>query len=386
MHRQGDKMGLERKKNIIQHPSIILIIGRRRYGKSALGFNILEKFHNERKLPTYVVNLPKEKHHLLPDWIIPESDVEKLPDNCIALIDESALSYYAHHWMKKETVVMDRMISISGQKNQTFIFITHTMRKFAITLLLDIDILLCKKPSLLHSKLERSEVRKLVDKVAKEFNKLPPDEVKKNTYVISDDFEGFIRNKLPSFWSEELSKSYAGIPLENINKKQRNTNNVENQEELITEEPPEAIQGGVKIWCKVEDKRKVLDIISKNSTIDGMLADESMRETAGKTHVDFDLTQIIKGTKRKPIPTGRFRLSSKRFDLEKSIKELETKKIPHVVDMETGKPMFAGEVLDFFYPVSDVDLTIEVEEEEIKVEEIEGVKDELEEFAEKIKL
>ncbi|GAI03987.1 unnamed protein product, partial [marine sediment metagenome] len=151
-------------KEIIQHPSTILIIGRRRYGKSALGFNILEEFHNDQpELKIFVVSLPKEKHHLLPDWIIPVDTVEELPDNSIALLDESSLSYHAYLWGQKETVVMDKIISVSGQKGQTFIFITHTMRKFAITLLLDIDILLCKKPSLLHGKLERGEVRKIIE-------------------------------------------------------------------------------------------------------------------------------------------------------------------------------------------------------------------------------
>ena len=387
-------------KEIIQHPSVILIIGRKRYGKTALGFSILEEFHNEQpELKIFVVSLPKEKHHLLPDWIIPTDNIEELPDNSIALIDESSLSYHAYLWGQKETVVMDRMISISGHKNQTFIFITHTMRKFAITLLLDIDTLLCKKPSLFHGKLERGEVRKIIERVSKEFNELPKDEIKKNTYVVSDEFEGFIRNELPSFWSEDLSKSYAGIPLENINKKQRNTNNgnmAEDSDRIqrITlgreeEEMPETIRGGVKIWCKVEDKRKVLDIISKHSTIDGTLADESMRETADKAHVNFDLTQIILGTKRRPMPTGRYRLSSDRFDIEKGIEELKAKKIPYVVDTETGKSIFAGGIEGGeFYPISqdDIDLKIEVEEE-IKVEEIEEEKeDKLAEFAKKIKL
>lgn len=334
-------MGIE-KKNIIQHPSIILIIGRRRYGKSALGFSILENFHNEKKLLTYVVSLPKGKHHLLPDWITPVETVEELPDNCVALIDEGALKYHAYMWGAKETVVMDRVISVSGQKDQTFIFITHTMRKFAITLLLDVDILLCKNPSLLHSKLERSEVRKLVDKVAKEFNKLPRDEVKKSTYVISDDFEGFIRNGLPSFWSEDLSKSYAGIPI--------------NKKEEISEVIPQFIGGGLKLWFKAKDTETVLHILSKNSMINGELSPLGIQYTADKCFYSFDLKLF----------DGKYMLSSERFDLEKSIKEFKEKKIPIVIDVE---------------PLNMDDVILKVAKPEEKEE-----KDELEEFAKKIKL
>jgi len=301
---------------IIFHPSVILIIGRRRYGKSALGYYIEEKFHKEQpELKIFVVSLPKEKHHLLPDWIIPVDTVEELPDNCVALIDEGALRYHAYKWGQKETIVMDRMISISGQKGQTFIFITHTMRKFAITLLLDIDILLCKKPSLLHSKLERSEVRKLIDEVSRAFNKLPRDEVKKNTYVISDDFKGFIRNKLPDFWSEDLSKSYAGIPLNNKKEKQ------EKEEEIM----PLRIDSGLKLWFKNQDKGRILQILSKNSTIDGVLSELGIQCAAGKCFYSFDLKRF----------GDKYRLSSDKFDLETSFKEFGEKKIPVIVDTES---------------------------------------------------
>jgi len=195
---------------ISAHPIVMLIIGRRRFGKSALGFHMIEKFHKKHpELKIFVVSLPKEKQRLLPDWIHPVDNIEELPDNCVALIDEAALKYHAHRWQKKETEVMDQMISFSGQRKQTFIFITHTMRKFAVTLLMDINVILCKKPSLLHSKLERSEFRKLIEVVEREFNKLPEDKVKKATYVISDDYQGFIYNPLPSFWSEQLSETYA---------------------------------------------------------------------------------------------------------------------------------------------------------------------------------
>lgn len=251
--------------DIIQHPSVILIIGRRRYGKSALGHYICQKFHYEKPtLKIYVVSLPKQKHHLLPEWIKPVDDIEQLPDNCIALIDEGAMKYHAHKWNKKETEVMDRMISISGQRKQTFIFITHTMRKFAVTLLLDINILLVKKPSLLQMKLERSQFRKLIEEIDREFNKLPKQDVKSSVYVVSDDYKGMIRNPLPEHWSEELSEAYAGIKL-----------NKEQQEiEEIEEIKPFKINRGITIWFKKTDTKIVVDTLQKNSLMKNKLSYE----------------------------------------------------------------------------------------------------------------
>lgn len=253
---------------IITHPSVILIIGRRRSGKSVLGYHITEKFHNEQPdLKVYSVSLPKEKRHLLPSWITPIDDVEELPDNCVAIIDEGAMRYHAHKWHKKETEVMDIMISVSGQRHQTFVFITHTLRKFAVTLLLDINVLLVKKPSLLQMKLERGEFRKLIEEIDREFNKIPKDDMKKSVYVISDDYKGFIRNPLPSFWSEELSEAYAGV---NLNGKKEEK--VESEKIVL----PFRIDGGLKIWFKTKDMERILSSLGGLSKEGCLIYDDKM--------------------------------------------------------------------------------------------------------------
>ena len=307
--------------DIIQHPSINLVIGRRRFGKSALGHYILQKFHIEKpELQLFVVSLPKEKHYLLPDWIKPVDIVENLPDNCVALIDEGAMKYHAHKWNKKETEVMDRLISISGQRRQTFIFITHTMRKFAVTLLLDINCLFVKKPSLLQMKLERSEFRKLIEEIDREFNKIPKTDVKSSVYVVSDDFKGMIRNPLPEHWSQELSEAYAGIQIKEK----------EDKEETNGEYKPTRIDNGLKIWFKEEDKHFVLEVLSKNSTIDGTLSTMGIICTNNKCHYDFDL-RLGKD--------GKYHITNNKFDIDKSIKELKEKKISFVVDIESAFPL-----------------------------------------------
>ena len=340
------------EKRLINHPNIVLIIGGRGQGKSALSHNIIERFHNERNIPVYVVSPPQlhnKLSELLPEWITITDDIGDAPEDCIILVDEAAIRYHSHRWRKKETEVMDVIISVSRQKKQTIIFVTHTMRKFAITLLLDIDVLLCKKPSLLHSKLERSEVRKLIEEVTTEFRKLPKDEVKKNTYVITEDYKGFIRNSLCSYWSEELSEAFAGIPLENNKKEQTEENDT-----------PLTIPCGLKIWFKKKDTNKVLKILSKNSEIDGILSEMGVQCSDGKCFYSFDLR---KGK------DGKYHPSNKKFDIEASIGEFKEKNVPIILDVESAYPLNK----------EDVDLNIE----KIIKEEKE---DKLTEFAKKLKL
>lgn len=337
------------KEHLVKHPSIVLIIGRRRFGKSALGNYILETFHTTRNIPAYIVSFPKEKRDLLPDWITPVETFDEIPENSVCLIDEGSLKYHALLWNQKETVVMDRMISVSGQKKQTIIFITHTMRKFAVTLLLEVDLLLCKQPSLLHSKLERSEVRKLTQKIYLEFKKLPKDQIKQSYYVVSDEFEGFLRNPLPTFWSEELSEAYAGISI-----------NEEKQEEIEeTVMLPNRIDSGLKLWFSKKNLKKVLHVLSRNSSIDGELSEMGVQCADGKCYYTFD---IRKGR------DDKYYLSSDKFDLEASIKEFEEKEISVLVDTESCN-------------VEGIDVVLKPE---TKMKE--GKKDMIEEYAKNIKL
>ena len=311
--------------------------------------HVLEKFHIDKpELKIFIVYFPKEKQHLLPTWITPIDDAEDLPDNCIALFDESALAFHAHKWHKKETEIMDMMISISGQKHQTFIFVTHTMRKFAVTLLLDINVLLVKKPSLLHSKLERNEFRKLIEKIDREFDKLPKEDVKRSTYVVSEDFEGFITNNLPSFWNDELSEAYAGV---SIKKKE------EQVEEIAL---PYKIESGLKVWFKESDIERVLHILSKNSTIDGVLSELGVQCAGGNCYYSFDL---------KKGRDDKYYLINDRFDIEKSMKELADEKISFVVDVESA------------YPLTKEDVMFKIEEKKAL-----ETKNNLEEYGKKVKL
>lgn len=198
--------------SIVKHPCGVLITGKRGSGKSALGYYLLEELSQVSCVQANVVGLPRQKWYLLPDSIKPVYDLNEIPEGSISLFDEASLRFYARSFNTSENKLMDWLLSISRQKDQTVIFISHHTRKLDLNLVTDVDILCVKQPGLFHSKLERPEIKKLTRTAAQALAGIAGDK-RPWSYVFSDDFEGMLENPLPSFWSEELSRAYAGISL-----------------------------------------------------------------------------------------------------------------------------------------------------------------------------
>jgi len=138
--------------------------------------------------------------------------------------------------------------------------------------------------------------------------------LKNTVYVLSDDYKGFIRNPLPSFWTEDLSEAYAGVKL-----------NEEKKEEKEPEIMPRRIEGGLKIWFKREDAKKIVDILD--------LSIEGVTDINGKSYYPFDLKRV----NGKYCPT---------FDnLEGIIKEIKEKDISIVVDVDSEFPLTLDDVI-----------------------------------------
>jgi len=201
---------------ILKFPSASLVVGGRGKGKSATGYYILTVSRRLFDIQTYVKGLPEEKWHLLPPEIKPIPIEERdLPDDAAIFVDEAAMWYYAREFGNDLNKAMDVILSISRQRKQLVVFATHYTRKLDINIVTDMDMLAFKQPGLLHKYFERRELRKIVDKVYRLF-KMVPDPKQRYTYVITDDFEGFVVNPLPDFWSEALSYAFAGVKIEDV--------------------------------------------------------------------------------------------------------------------------------------------------------------------------
>ena len=188
---------------LLKYSTIMLVAGKRGSGKTSLGMTLLELFNKKSKRKCYVLGYEKTK---LPFWIKKAEDIEKIPNNSVALIDEGALSFFSRDSMKQANKALSKIMAIARHKNLSLILVTQSSAMIDLNVLRLADTLLLKEPSLLQSKFERKAIKDIYDKIVPHFQK--HEDKQDKFYVWDDEFEGMLSYKLPSFWSEKISKSF----------------------------------------------------------------------------------------------------------------------------------------------------------------------------------
>ena len=195
-------------KRII-HPSLVLILGKRGSGKSALAYYLIE-IHRYGLKP-YVVGIPQSKQHLLPVWVGVASSLEEVPFGAIVIVDEAYLLYHARGSTTQESKEMAKIINLSRQKGQTIIFVTQESRSIDKNIASSANVIIFKEPGILQSEFERPELNHLAKKAVEAFapingNKQPWSYL----YAPDTNDSGLIKNELPSFWKPEFGRMFAG--------------------------------------------------------------------------------------------------------------------------------------------------------------------------------
>ncbi len=197
--------------DLLGFPSVTLILGKRGSGKSAFGYRVLEEAHG-RGLPCYVMGLPPSKRPLLPEWIYLVEDPRELGEDSAVFCDEAYMLMFARDSMRAFNRLMAKLMGITRQRNQIFLLATHLTRKLDVGVVYDADNLVFRQPSHLHARFERPELGPMLEEADRFFRGLGGNPVEW-AYVINERGTFRVRVELPSFWSEELSKAFAAVPL-----------------------------------------------------------------------------------------------------------------------------------------------------------------------------
>ncbi|MBA7616606.1 hypothetical protein ES703_23903 [subsurface metagenome] len=194
--------------DVIFHPSVVLIVGKRGSGKSALGYR-LEEVSRFRAKP-FVVGIPEEGQRFLPDWLGVIPDLADAPPKSIILIDEAYLQYHAKESQKAQSKEMSRILNLSRQREQTLIFVTQEARQVDRNIASSANVVVFKDLGILQLEFDRPELNRLATEARQAFEKVEGDR-RGWSYVYSPDtdFVGLLENRLPSFWTSKLSHLFA---------------------------------------------------------------------------------------------------------------------------------------------------------------------------------
>ncbi len=194
----------EFENNLYSKKSTIgLILGSRGSGKTAIGMKILQNFASKTDRTVYAIGFEKET---LPKWINVAEDIKKINENSFVLIDEAGIEFSSRNSMKNANKVLSQIILISRHKNHSILFISQNSSNIEINTIRQSDYLILKKPSLLQLDFERNKIKEIYLETKEKFKKYENE--LGLSYIYSDWYSGFISNSLPSFWMEEISKSY----------------------------------------------------------------------------------------------------------------------------------------------------------------------------------
>ncbi len=204
----------------LPYPGVVLVMGKRRGGKTGLAHEAARQLHSRRQtpavlhLPTLPEALRKRLQKLLPNWMKIVSRQGEWPKNAVVIYDEAAQSAHARRTQSGDAIQLDNLIGISGQRNQLIIFISHHSRKIDLNVIHEVDRILWKEPTYAHQMFERDELSDFTMRAYDFFQGIKGEKARKKATLIMDFHKlRFLKcnNGLPPWWSDDLSRLFQDI-------------------------------------------------------------------------------------------------------------------------------------------------------------------------------
>lgn len=209
---------------IFDHPNVILNLGARGSGKSALAVRIQEL---QRHIAApYAVGLPPRASKLLPDWYGLAGDFSTIPNNSIIYIPESYRMFHSRRSQSAQGLAIGEIVNLSRHRRHSLIFDVQNPAHLDRNILSEVDIVLIKEPGPFQLGFERPQFRSSMDAARAAFSGLPKQRRKKAVWVVAPgaDINGrLMENLLPTFWTDALSRIFGDTPIGHVGASNRDT-------------------------------------------------------------------------------------------------------------------------------------------------------------------
>lgn len=193
---------------------LVLFTGFRGTGKTALAWWLAERGHDKgREVAAF--DLTQAARRALPPWVKHVATVRQVSGlaPCILVCDEAALKVNARRHQSSENVAWNRLLAVARHKGHLVFLITQHQRQVDVGLVADSEMVVMKRPSQLHLRFARPELRQELAEAWEHFRKIRNPQ--RWSYVVDylNGRKGWLINGLPTFWSDSLSRAFASVDL-----------------------------------------------------------------------------------------------------------------------------------------------------------------------------
>lgn len=204
---------------LIDHPAVVLIVGHRGRGKTALAVRLQELLRDVAA--PYAVGLPSKASKLLPSWYGITDDPGLIPRNAIVYIPESYRLFHSRSSQSAQGRAIADLVNLSRHRRHTLIFDVQNAAHLDRNIISEVDLVLVKQPGPLQQGFERSQLAPIMDAARTAFAGVPAAKRKSFVWVFAPDSgtDGkLMQNELADFWSEGISTMFSetavslGIP------------------------------------------------------------------------------------------------------------------------------------------------------------------------------
>ncbi len=220
---------------ILQEPYVVLILGSRGSGKTALGHRLLEVFAGpDQERDAYIMGFPATEEDTLPDWIdtLPANiPMSEWPEESLVLLHEAHHIMHARQSMNVENLEIDRLVTVSRHRDTCIITETQQSQRLDRNAVTAVDGVIIREPALLQADFERKQVRTIIKDAEETLGKYittyeaddgswtfrkKSDEIQKHAYIYSERFVGEYPHEieLADHWTESISTVFSTVNAE----------------------------------------------------------------------------------------------------------------------------------------------------------------------------
>ena len=201
---------------------LVLIMGQRGQGKSALGWWLADKVAKETGKNVVAFGMPQAAQPAIQrarkgttEYVDSMQEINTLKPSVI-VVDEASFVVNARQSQSNSNQDWLKLAAICRHKDHLLIFISQHSRQLDIQLVMDCEMVLIKKPSALHVRAAKPEMKPELNTALQGFSARPvADSPKEWVFAVNylDCTTRWLNSAMPAWWTEEISKSFQTVEI-----------------------------------------------------------------------------------------------------------------------------------------------------------------------------